>query len=264
MLTTMIRMAAVIGFACAAALGAPLARAEVPGGLSNITVSFARGHRRDRPEVHSEGHPDSDTVYRVDVTAGVAGPVSVTRVQLRKDGAAILDVSSLDDAEVDLATIADDDQATPPPDYDGSYELTLTLSSGATFRGGFVATGMNSATVPQFASPPDCGLTATDQPRFTWANSAPQAGPAGETHALNLELVIHTDPWHDVLSAELPVGTTAFQVGRDLPGAGLHLAPGPYRDVVTESFAHVVGDIHVVRSAWTARAFVVGVESVCD
>jgi hypothetical protein len=140
-------------------------------GLKSIEVDFERGHRRDRKQVHWPPHPDSDSVYRITVTAEVVAPETISRVRLVKlPTTTILDVNKIDDASTDIATIDDDDFKTPIPDFDGNYDLTLDLRGGQQFHQQFVAKEMNSKLTPQFLSPQDCEIVSSEKPEFTWRN----------------------------------------------------------------------------------------------
>jgi hypothetical protein len=229
----------------------------LPTGVTSAEVVFGRGHRRDRPSVHAAGHPDSDVVYRVGVNVGLAEGAQVSRIRLvQLPTRVLLDIESVASPQQDVLVVRDDDRRTAPFDYDGDYDLTISLASGESFHQVFTATGMNSATMPQFDEPVDCGVVDADDASFSWAPSRPQQAAPDETYNLHFRLIIHTDPWHSVLESDLAAGTTQF----DTSG----LAPGPYRDVIIESFSHKDGALTLTRQVWNARGFVVGENEICD
>jgi hypothetical protein len=240
--------------------------APLPIGLEGLEVEFERGHRRDRAMVHWPPHPDSDTVYRIQVVAETSPGASIAHVRLvRLPATVILDVDDVLQASRDVARIDDGDSPSTAPDFDGSYELSVQLQGGATFTQTFDAQGMNSATTPQITTPSDCEVVPSDQPMFAWTPSVPQGdASSGALETLNLDLIVHPparDQWHSVLDVDLPIATTSFSVARAAPK---HLEAGTYRDVVTQKYVKNVGSIQIARAAWNARAFVVGTGVDCD
>jgi hypothetical protein len=245
-----------------------LERGTKPAGrVEAVEVTFARGHRRDRPNVHFPGHPDSDTVYRITITATVTPPAArVKRILLTRGTVEeVLEVRGERSGVVTPVTIVDD-QAAPPADFDGDYDLVVEVAGGERFRQSFTAEGMNSLSTPQILTPSDCEVMADDQPAFSWAPSMPQPDEVVDAQAQHLELISHADVSPTSLSTALPVTTTRFKVGgehRD-PTLLQHLGDGPYRVVVTEIYRRNLGRLRLIRASWNARAFVIGNNVECD
>ena len=234
--------------------------------LNHVSVNFVRMHRRARANVHSPGHPNSDTIYRIGINSdGLSVDASadavIKHILLKKLPDQVLIDSDGSSATRDILTIVDDDSTSLPPNFDGKYELTVTSSSNEVTVRQFSVSNMNSLTVPSLVSPEDCQLMSSDQPQYTWINSDAQGSDDG--YNLQIKLVTHTGPWHEVMAKNLNPGTTAFSIATDA-GSRFHLDHGTYRVFVTETFLHHSNDVILKRVSLAARAFVIGSEITCD